>query len=58
MESLQLTYRYGRRPENQNTIDHGVFTSQTEENIIDLGLIDPQGRQVGASGSDKTEIMD
>ena len=56
MESLQLTYRYGRRPENQYTIDYGVFTSQTEENIIDLGLIDPQGRQVGASGSDKTEI--
>ena len=56
VETLQLTYRYERCPENQNTIDYGVFTSQTEENIIDLGLIDPLGRQAGASGSDKTEI--
>ena len=56
VESLQLRYRYPRRPENQIAIDYGVFTSQAEQNIIDLGLIDPSGRQVGASGSDKTEI--
>jgi hypothetical protein len=57
VESLQLRYRYPRHPENQNSIDFGVFTSQAEQNIVDLGLIDPQGKQVGASGSDKTEIF-
>jgi len=56
VESLQLRYRYPRHPENHIAIDYGVFTSQAEQNIIDLGLVDPNGRQVGASGSDKTEI--
>jgi len=30
--------------------------SRSEVNVIDLGLIDPKGVQVGASGADKTEI--
>ncbi len=56
VESLELKYQYVRRPVQQTPAEHGGFTSQTEQNVIDLGLIDPDGRQVGASGSDKTEV--
>lgn len=56
IETLYLSYRYPRRPENQQAQNNGIFTTQTETNVIDLGLIDPRGKQVGASGSDKTEI--
>jgi hypothetical protein len=56
IESITLKYRYDRRPEREQVLDHGAFTARTEVNIIDLGLIDPKGMQVGASGSDKTEI--
>jgi hypothetical protein len=56
VESLTLQYRYERRPEKGQVLDGGVFTARTEVNIIDLGLIDPKGVQVGTSGSDKTEI--
>ena len=51
-ESLTLAYRYERHHEEGT----GQFISRTEINIIDLGLIGPDGTQVGASGSDKTEI--
>ena len=34
-----------------------LFISQPEINIIDLGLIAPNGMQVGASGSDKKEFF-
>jgi hypothetical protein len=56
IESLALSYRYDRRPEKEHALDRGVFTSRAEVNVIDLGLIDPHGVQVGASGSDKREI--
>jgi hypothetical protein len=57
VERITLTYRYPRRPEKHVPVDTGEFTSMVEENIIDLGLLDPAGHQVGASGSDKQEIM-
>jgi hypothetical protein len=57
IESILLTYHYPRRPENQQATDAGIFTSQIEKNVIDLGLIDPRGKQVGASGSDKTAVL-
>ncbi|MBN1922533.1 MAG: CehA/McbA family metallohydrolase [Anaerolineae bacterium] len=56
VESLELTYRYGRHDRNEVDLPQGVFTSRPEINIIDLGLIAPDGTQVGASGSDKTNI--
>jgi len=56
IESIALKYRYERRPETERALENGVFTDRTEANIVDLGLIDPKGVQVGASGSDKTEI--
>jgi hypothetical protein len=57
VERLTLAYTYPRRPEKVFPLKMGEFTSRVEENIIDLGLIDPNGHQIGASGSDKTEIM-
>jgi len=57
IDSLHLSYRYPRRPEKTQQIESGIFTSQIETNVIDLGLINPMGLQVGASGSDKTDIF-
>jgi hypothetical protein len=56
IDSIALCYRYDRRPASEQVVDRGAFTARPEVNIIDLGLIDPTGAQVGASGSDKTEI--
>ena len=53
-ESIHLTYYYERHRESATTISG--FTQRREINIIDLGLIAPDGTQVGASGSDKSEI--
>ncbi len=55
-ERLHLTYRYERHQENETLSESGTFVSRREVNIIDLGLVAPDGTQVGASGSDKTEI--
>ena len=54
-ESLSLTYYYERHHEGE--LGEDDFISRQEINILDLGLIAPDGRQVGASGSDKTEIQ-
>src|SRR5512143_2705485 len=54
-ESIKLTYRYERHHEGE--ADQSGFISRREINIIDLGLIAPNGIQVGASGSDKTSIQ-
>lgn len=56
-ESLALTYRYARHSAGESADLKSAFTAREEVNIIDLGLIDPAGRQVGASGSDKEEIF-
>ena len=55
-ESLTITYRYARYDGEESESEHGVFTPRREINIIDLGLIDPNGIQVGASGSDKSSF--
>ncbi len=55
-ETFTLSYHYERYSESQVEVENGVFTSRVETNIIDLGLIAPDGSQVGASGSDKTAI--
>lgn len=54
--SMTLHYQYERHHFQATEVEGGTFTSQEEINIIDLGLIAPDGRQVGASGSDKLEI--
>ena len=55
-ESFSLSYSYPRHRESDTNVHSGTFTSRREINIIDLGLIAPDGTQVGASGSDKTSI--
>jgi len=57
IEALSLTYRYERHYQEESRLGNGTFSARREINIIDLGLIDPAGVQVGASGSDKTEIF-
>jgi hypothetical protein len=49
VESLSLTYQY----ERHRGVEQNGFTPRQEINIIDLGLIAPDGTQMGASGSDK-----
>jgi hypothetical protein len=56
-ESLSLTYHYTRHDEGEHWTQEGGFVPRQEINIIDLGLIAPNGAQVGASGSDKTKIF-
>lgn len=53
-EAYSLSYQYERHHHGEQ--NNSGFISRQEINIIDLGLIDPGGVQVGASGSDKTEI--
>ncbi len=55
-ETFRLTYHYTRHLEKEVEVELCRFTSRKEINIIDLGLIAPDGRQVGASGSDKLSI--
>lgn len=54
-ESFTLRYDYQRYQESASQANKG-FILREEINIIDLGLISPDGQQVGASGSDKNEI--
>ncbi len=56
VEALILSYRYARCQEKEALSGVTTFTARQEINIIDLGLVAPDGSQVGASGSDKTEI--
>ncbi len=51
---LKIKYEYARRPGENQDIPNGSFLAMPEINIIDIGLIDPNGEQIGASGSDKT----
>ena len=55
-EEMTLRYSYKRHHEMKNNLDMSAFVARQEVNIIDLGLIAPDGTQVGASGSDKTEF--
>jgi len=55
--SLTLQYDYDRYSHTRNAGENGTFISEPEINIIDLGLISPDGKQVGASGSDKKEFI-
>jgi hypothetical protein len=56
VESLTLSYQYPRHQESTSQVGSASFTARQEVNIIDLGLIAPDGSQAGASGSDKLEI--
>lgn len=53
---FQLSYHYPSYQEQVRTVDAGQFNSRQRINIIDLGLIGPDGEQVGVSGSNKESI--
>lgn len=57
VDSLTLSYRYDRHLYSETSVPGGTFTARQEANIVDLGLIAPDGSQAGASGSDKSEIF-
>lgn len=56
VDVMTISYQYQRFDGSVKEINGGTFTSQQQINIIDIGLIAPDGSQVGASGSDKTEF--
>ena len=56
VEAMTISYQYQRCDGSVKEINEGTFTSQEQINIIDIGLIAPDGNQVGASGSDKSEF--
>jgi hypothetical protein len=56
VETLTIRYSYERYSPETLRVEGGSFQSQTKVNTIDLGLIAPDGTQVGASGSDKREF--
>ncbi len=57
VESLALTYHYERHRGSETGVAHGHFTPRQEVNTIDLGLIAPDGTEVGETGSDKTSVQ-
>ncbi|HOU13246.1 MAG TPA: CehA/McbA family metallohydrolase [Anaerolineae bacterium] len=57
VESLSLTYHYERYSGSETDVPHGHFTPRQGINIIDLGLIAPDGTEVGETGSDKISIQ-
>lgn len=54
---FRLEYNYPRTREELEVIPDGEFISSQGINTIDLGLLDPEGKQVGASGSDKSSFF-
>jgi len=54
---FRLSYQYPRFRDEMQQLLHGEFTPHDQVNIIDLGLIAPDGTQAGASGSDKTRFF-
>lgn len=57
IERLEIEYFYTRRLEQVTYGLRDYFSPTPEVNIIDIGLIAPDGTQVGASGSDKTKFF-
>ena len=54
---FRLSYSYPRFNEEPQDVPGGRFIERDIINFVDLGLIGPDGRQVGASGSDKSSIF-
>jgi len=56
-ESITIRYQYESYGQSEITSAWGRYMAKPQVNIIDLGLIAPDGKQVGASGSNKAEIF-
>ncbi len=54
---LDLRYTYQSHTSEPVTTKEGEFTMTRRLNIVDIGLIAPNGTQVGASGSSRYEIV-
>ncbi len=54
---FRLSYQYPRFRDEVQKLPNGKFTPHDQINIIDLGLIAPDGTQAGVSGSDKTRFF-
>lgn len=57
VETFSLSYHYKRNQERETPVENGIFIDRKEINVIDLGLIAPDGAQVGASGSERLDIF-
>jgi hypothetical protein len=55
--SLRLSYTYERFHQEQIPLQNGSFLARDKVNMVDLGLLAPDGAQVGASGSAYPEIF-
>ena len=51
---FSLSYHYQKDQVEPIQVENGTFLSSRQINILDLGLVGPNGEQVGASGSDKS----
>lgn len=56
-ESIEIKYQYARFDLDEIQTDIYIAQNKPEINIIDFGLIGPDGEQVGMSGSDKTTFF-
>ena len=56
-DRIDIEYTYPYNHELPLTVESGEFTSRQRVNRIDLGLIAPDGNQVGASGSSRDVIF-
>ena len=54
---LDLRYAYQSHASEPVDLPEGQFARTKRVNIVDIGLIAPDGSQVGASGSSRSEIM-
>ena len=54
---LDLSYAYQTHTSEPVAVPEGKFSQTRRLNIVDIGLIAPDGTQVGASGSSRSEIM-
>ncbi len=54
---LDVRYEYKTHASEPVALPEGQFTRTRRANIVDIGLIGPDGSQVGASGSSRSEIM-
>ncbi len=54
---LDLRYAYQTHTSEPIPVSDGQFSRTRRINIVDIGLIAPDGSQVGASGSSRSEIM-
>ena len=57
VEEFRLSYHYPFNNEGETAVQNGKFTAIRKVNIIDLGVIGPDGKQVGASGADKNAFF-